>query len=134
MKKICPTCLNLYEMPSERCPQCGIGLVDVESWKRGREGGVKQTGAPAGPTDENRQTRIAGEAGAREYEGTPFEGNIESESGELAPEAMIYREPEAPKHAAVSGFDRTKFVLGVLLSSLAFFLTFLAAYITMNLT
>ncbi len=112
MTKICPKCLKLVS-DSEACPDCGAVLRDIESWRSTRS-----------------TTAVEAE--------TAPPGTAWIESSSVHELLDVVRNPSPDiidggnKPLVANQYqtmDWTKFVLGVLISSLVFFCTFLAAYV-----
>ena len=109
--KICVKCLTLQGDEVMDCPQCGIGLVPYALWRKnqGAAGALTQTFAAPGmtPTGPSITSAMTG-----------FPGR-----GSMPPAGIAAK----PKH------DGMNIVLGIFLSSLAFFVAFLAAYVFVEL-
>ena len=133
MQKICPNCLRLTETGEEQCPLCRVPLMDVESWKQQRRITDEQGFLLRQPQRNNEIARQTGEDTAPDHGDLAGNQSADLSDASSIPEAVIVDERRFTQKKTAPKMDMTKFVLGIFLSSLAFFIAFLAAYIMTNL-
>jgi hypothetical protein len=115
MTKICPKCLKLTS-DLNACPDCGAVLSDIESWRSSRTATAMKTDVALPDVAWTESSTIP----------PPQQDRITQPLPLLE---MINADVESNVSAQNQPIDWTKFVLGVLISSLVFFCTFLAAYV-----